>query len=261
MTRSDLIVSLGGGVAGDISGFVASTYLRGINYVQIPTSLLAQIDSSIGGKSGVNSEYGKNLIGTFWQPSLVIIDPQLLLTLPKSQFQNGMAEAIKYGCIKNIDLLYRINNEQPKDFISDLIFECVKIKKDIVCKDEYDKGYRMILNFGHTVGHAIEKLYKYDSMCHGQAISIGMCIVTNISERMGITKKYTYNYLKDTLKKYSLPIHSNFPINTISENIIYDKKLYDNILNLILIKEFGTPYIYKISSNKIKDFLKEYKYE
>ena len=153
-TRSDLIVALGGGVTGDMAGFAAASYLRGIDFVQVPTSLLAQVDSSVGGKTGVDIEEGKNLVGAFWQPTLVLIDPDTLATLPPRFFTDGMAEVIKYGCIKSISLFEQLERCDIKNEVNDIIFKCVDIKRAVVERDEHEAGERMLLNFGHTLGHS-----------------------------------------------------------------------------------------------------------
>ena len=162
LTRGDLAVALGGGVTGDMCGFASATYLRGIPFVQIPTSLLAQVDSSVGGKTGVDLEVGKNLVGAFWQPSLVLCDTGVLSTLPGRYFSDGMAEAIKAGCIKDKDLFARMETEDVHDFLEDMIARCIDIKRQVVENDEKEQGERMLLNFGHTLGHAIERLHHYE---------------------------------------------------------------------------------------------------
>ena len=178
ISKSDLLISLGGGVVTDLCGFVASTYLRGIKCIHIPTSLIAQVDAAIGGKTAVNLSTGKNLVGSFYQPSSVLIDPELLATLPASEISSGMAEVIKYALIKNktlFDKLYDYSgNVLSNKFIDDVIFECVKIKKELVERDEFDGKERMLLNFGHTIGHAVEKYFNYSKYSHGQAVSLGM---------------------------------------------------------------------------------------
>ena len=254
--RSDIIISLGGGVCGDIAGFCASTYLRSIDYIHIPTSLLAQIDSSIGGKTGVNLNYSKNLIGTFYQPKMVIIDPNLLHSLNKRFFYDGMAEAIKYACIKSDKLFYSLLNMDYK--IEDVIFECVNIKGDIVALDEKDKSVRMLLNFGHTIGHALEKIYNYNKLSHGEAVAIGMAMITKISEKLGLTKAGVYNNLEKILKLYNLNVYDDVSISEIFNSSINDKKNLGNDINLVLIKDIGKGFIYKVNENKFLKFLETY---
>jgi len=190
--RSDIIVALGGGVVGDLAGFVAATYLRGVRLIQVPTTLLAQIDSSVGGKTAVNHRLGKNLIGAFHQPSLVMIDPQVLKTLPQRQIQAGLYEAIKYGVIsdrklfnhvaKNMDSLKRLDQRQ----LEQVIASCCAIKARIVQRDERESGLRRILNFGHTIGHALEAITHYRRFLHGEAVGYGMRAASRIAERMGV---------------------------------------------------------------------------
>lgn len=188
--RSDVIVALGGGVVGDLAGFVAATYLRGIRLIHVPTTLLAQIDSSVGGKTGVNHALGKNLIGAFHQPSLVVIDPDLLRTLPPRQLRAGLFEAIKYGVIRDRRLFDRIarNVEELKKLdsteLEHLIARCCAIKAGVVQSDEREGGLRKILNFGHTVGHALEAVTRYRRFLHGEAVAYGMRAASRIAERM-----------------------------------------------------------------------------
>ena len=184
-TRSDIIVTLGGGVAGDMGGFAAATFLRGIDFVQVPTSLLAQVDASVGGKTGVDLPFGKNLVGAFYQPRLVLIDPNVLASLPDSTFADGMAEVVKYGYISNREILTMVSQPDYKSNIENIIYECVKIKRDVVAIDEHDTGLRMILNFGHTIGHAAEKLGNYTDLTHGQAVAIGMVAAMRLSALLG----------------------------------------------------------------------------
>ncbi len=255
ITRNDFIVALGGGVVGDIAGFVSATYLRGIKFIQLPTSLLAQIDSSVGGKTGVDISEGKNLVGAFWQPSLVVIDPLVLNTLSNKYFSDGLAEAVKYGCIKSDKLFYRLLNENAKDFLEELIFECVKIKSDIVSLDEFEHSNRMLLNFGHTIGHALEKLYNFSGLSHGEAVAIGMVIVTSASEKRNLTKKGTTELICKVLKKYSLPISDDLPLYEVANAALSDKKAVGNDINLILIESIGRSFIKKISKNNLYKFI------
>lgn len=253
LNRTDLIIVLGGGVIGDIGGFVASTFLRGINFIQIPTSLLAQVDSSVGGKVGVNLPYGKNLVGSFYQPIAVFIDPNVLNTLPNKFYIDGMAEIIKYGCIKDKNFFYFIKSKKNRyeimEHIEDIIYTCCSIKKEIIQNDLRDFGERMVLNFGHTLGHAIEKQYNYTTYTHGQAVSIGMYNETLISEQMGITKKGTAKEIKDILTDIGLPYQLNIQNKEeILEIISLDKKNINNALNIVLLKNIGTSFIFKTTS-------------
>ena len=249
LTRSDLIIALGGGVIGDLAGFAASTYLRGIDFIQIPTSLLAQVDSSVGGKVAVDLERGKNLVGSFYHPKCVLIDPQVLSTLNDKFFADGMGEVIKYGCIKDsnfFEFLYKMkDNEQLMSNMEEVIYKCCDIKRQVVERDEKDKGERMLLNFGHTLGHSIEQYYNYEKYTHGEAVAIGMYMITKISEEKGLTKKETAEKIKDILIKYNLPYEVNVNLKELLEAINLDKKKMGNDLNIIVLKEIGNSEIYK----------------
>lgn len=248
ITRSDFIVGVGGGVIGDLSGFVASTFLRGIGFVQIPTSLLAQVDSSIGGKVAVNLGKGKNLIGSFYHPRLVLIDVNMLTTLPIKYFNDGMAEVIKYGCIKDLKLFNSLIDLDCNDLnnVEKMVYHCCNIKKEIVEKDEKDLGERMILNFGHTLGHAIEKAYNFEKYSHGEAVAVGMYMITVISESKGLTNPNTAERIKDLLLRYNLPFEINLEKKTEFLNTIkLDKKNLNGRLNLILLRDIGESFIYK----------------
>ncbi len=254
ITRTDIIIALGGGVTGDMAGFAAASYLRGIDFVQIPTSLLSQIDSSVGGKTGVDLPTGKNLVGAFWQPRLVLIDPETLNTLPNVFFTDGLGEAVKYGCIKSSSLFGRMEKENVKDFIDDLIFECVSIKRDVVEHDERDTGERAILNFGHTFGHALEKLTNYSGLTHGEAVSIGSVLITRISEEKGLTKKSTTERLIELLKKYNLPTTADFTLDEILKATRGDKKSTGKAIKFIMLKEIGECFINKINTDSFSEF-------
>lgn len=185
-SRSDLIIALGGGVIGDLAGFAAASYLRGIRFVQIPTSLLAQVDSSVGGKVAVDLPQGKNLVGAFYHPKLVLIDPQVLHTLPSHFIMDGMGEVIKYGCIKDAALFETLKTrgsfDNLQDILSEIIYRCVDIKRQVVEQDQFDTGERMLLNFGHTLAHTIEQHFHYERESHGEAVGIGMYQITKIAE-------------------------------------------------------------------------------
>ena len=262
MSRTDIIMAVGGGIVTDIAGFVASTYKRGMHLISIPTTLLAQIDASIGGKNGVNTEFGKNMIGTFYQPDLILIDPKTLETLPENELNCGIAEAIKCGCIRDKKLFefFEILGNQDfnksvfKKFAKEIIYKSILVKKELVEEDMFDLGARMLLNFGHTVGHALEKLKNYQNLSHGQAVSIGMNVITQISEKLGLTEIGAADRLRRVCEKYHLPTGINSSFQGISEIILHDKKVFDDYLNLVLIKNIGDGYIYKINSTQIINF-------
>ena len=254
VTRTDIIIALGGGVTGDMAGFAAATYLRGIDFVQIPTSLLAQVDSSVGGKTAVDLPTGKNLVGAFWQPILVLIDPDTLNTLPEKFFKDGLGEVVKYGCIRSKSLFEKLENENAKDFIDDIIFECVSIKRDVVEHDERDTGERAILNFGHTLGHALEKLNNYENLTHGEAVSAGSAIITRISENHGLTEIGTAQRIENLLKKYDLPINSDFPLSDIVNATRGDKKSTGKSIKFVFLKEIGECFVQKINTADFGEF-------
>lgn len=248
-TRSDLIIALGGGVIGDLAGFIASTYLRGVAFVQCPTTLLAQVDSSVGGKVGIDLEKGKNLVGSFYHPKKVIIDPTVLETLTDRVFSDGMAEVIKYGCIKEKEFFEKLLSYSDKaevmNNIEYIIYNCCKIKAKVVEKDEKDTGERMLLNFGHTIGHGIEQYYNYSQYTHGEAVAIGMYEMSKLAEKHNITGEGTSELIKRILVKYNLPHVMDINIKDLIKSIELDKKNLGKDLNLIILKEIGESFIYK----------------
>lgn len=251
LRRSDLIIALGGGVVGDLAGFVAATYLRGVDFIQIPTTLLAQVDSSVGGKVAVDLDEGKNLVGAFYHPKAVYIFSEFLTTLSDRVFSDGLAEVIKYGCIKDEEIFHMVENSEDRKAlmanIEEIIYKCCSIKANIVEQDELDKGERMILNFGHTLGHAIEKYFNYDKYTHGEAVAIGMYKITKISEELTLTAQGTASRIKDILIKYKLPFEAEGIENEdeILNGISNDKKNLNKNLNIILLKQMGEAYIKK----------------
>ncbi|OOB78468.1 MAG: 3-dehydroquinate synthase [Epulopiscium sp. Nuni2H_MBin001] len=250
ISRTDAVIALGGGVVGDLAGFVASTYLRGVKFVQIPTSLLAQVDSSVGGKVAVDLAQGKNLVGSFYHPKLVIIDPQVIQTLEDKFINDGMGEVIKYACIRDYELYSQLLNFQDKHVLKsnleEIIYTCCNIKRMVVESDEKDMGERMILNFGHTLGHAIETVGGYKQLTHGEAVSIGMYQVTRISEKLGLTKEGTSALILDLLQKYELPYKMpEVDYDEVLKVMGIDKKNLDSNLNVILLHEIGKCFIYK----------------
>ena len=201
--RGDALLALGGGVVGDLTGFAAATYMRGVRFVGVPTTLLSCVDSSVGGKTAIDIPRGKNLVGAFWQPSAVIIDPELLGTLPDEYFSDGMAEVIKYAMIRDASLMELISGGRARENIIDVIERCVSIKRDVVCEDERDTGVRAILNFGHTPAHAIEAASRF-GVSHGRAVGIGMVMVTRASVEMGLCDRDTLDALCAVLGDYRL---------------------------------------------------------
>jgi|TARA_B110000881_G_C18594699_1_gene530435 3-dehydroquinate synthase len=271
--RTDVVIGLGGGITGDVSGFVASILKRGINFINIPTTLLSQVDSSIGGKTGINSNYGKNLVGAFYQPKLVISDVSFLKTLPQREIICGYAEVLKHGIIADSKFFSWLNNNSKNILkernINDLIYainKSCKIKLNFVNKDVHERGLRMTLNFGHTFAHAIETKNNYSkNINHGEAVLIGMVIATKLSfQKKVCTRKtldqiikiYNNNDINYNLKKY-------FTTKDITNMLKYmknDKKNYDEKINLILLKKIGKTTKadeYKVSISNIKKYLKK----
>lgn len=260
VTRNDLILAFGGGVIGDLAGFASSTYLRGIDYIQVPTTLLSQIDSSIGGKVAINLPQGKNLAGSFYHPKKIIIDPNFLNSLPNKFIKDGLGEVIKYACLKNNSFFNKLLTIKSKTYffedIENTIYICCNIKKEIIEKDEKDCNIRMILNFGHTLGHAIEKYYNYERYTHGEAVSLGMYYITQKSETHGYTQLGTANKIKEILLNYN--IDYNFPKVNMSEiiKIIHlDKKNNSGNINLILLNKIGDSFIKKLPIENLERFL------
>ena len=248
LTRSDLVIALGGGVIGDLAGFAAASYLRGIKLVQIPTSLLAQVDSSVGGKVAVDLPQGKNLVGAFYQPKMVLIDPDVLNTLPEHFIKDGMGEVIKYGCIKDGSLFDRlcahISFEDLKPELPEIIARCVDIKRIVVEADQFDTGERMLLNFGHTLAHTIEQYYNYERESHGEAVGIGMYQITLMAEEKGLTGSGCADQIKKALDIYGLPSSCGLPVTDLTKAITLDKKNLNGKLNVVLLKELGSSYVY-----------------
>ena len=248
LTRSDLVIALGGGVIGDLAGFAAASYLRGIKLVQIPTSLLAQVDSSVGGKVAVDLPQGKNLVGAFYQPKMVLIDPDVLNTLPEHFIKDGMGEVIKYGCIKDGSLFDRLcahsSFEDLKTELPEIIARCVDIKRIVVEADQFDTGERMLLNFGHTLAHTIEQYYNYERESHGEAVGIGMYQITLMAEEKGLTGSGCADQIKKALEIYGLPSSCGLPVTDLTKAITLDKKNLNGKLNVVLLKELGSSYVY-----------------
>lgn len=273
--RDSLIVAFGGGVIGDLVGFVAATYMRGVNYIQVPTTLLAQVDAAIGGKTAVNHPKCKNLIGSFYQPRLVYIDIQTLTTLPARELRTGLAEVVKYGVIEDADFFkfleanaHHLNTkafESPDTLRASLrvwqtiVAESAKIKAGIVEKDERETGLRMILNFGHTIGHAIETLTKYKAYNHGEAVAIGMAAAAKVANRMRMLNQESVNRIVDLLNKLGLPTEiDKLPSRKIVELLKIDKKVRAGKVQFVLPERIGKVVIKdNISLKVVRQVLKE----
>ena len=255
MTRKDIIIALGGGVCGDMAGFAAATYLRGIDFIQIPTSLLSQVDSSVGGKTAVDLKSGKNLVGAFHQPVAVLIDPDTLNTLDDRFFTDGMGEVIKYGCIKDKDFFTFLEKSDIRENIEYIIERCVSIKREVVSIDEFDKGERMLLNYGHTLGHSIEKLHDFSGITHGMAVAIGMVMMAKAGEKNHITEEGTSQKIKSLCEKFSLPVSTAFSYSQIASSAMSDKKSEDDQINLVLLSEIGKSFTKKIKKDDLEGFI------
>lgn len=254
ITRTDVFVALGGGVTGDLTGFTASTYLRGVDFVQIPTTVLSMVDSSVGGKTAVNLNAGKNLCGAFYQPIAVFADCETLKTLPDETFNEGCAEIIKYGMILDGDFLTFLRDNDIKEKIEYVIKRCVEIKRDVVSHDEFEKGERKLLNFGHTIGHAIEKCSNL-SVSHGNAVAIGMAIATKGAFELGLSYEDYSNVLLSLLRKNHLPTACDFTADELYKVSLTDKKRSRDTISLIVPEEYGLCKIHKISVEQLKDFI------
>jgi len=254
LTRSDIAVALGGGVVGDLTGFASAIYLRGIDFVQIPTSLLAQVDSSVGGKTGCDLPFGKNLCGAFHNPIAVFIDSETLKTLPESRMADGFAEAIKAGAIR-LPRLFELFENGIDQKTDEVILKSVQMKATVVENDFTEKGERTLLNFGHTLGHAIEKYEDFCGLSHGEAVAVGMAIITKASEMAGLTKKGSYERLVSCLEKYSLPTKTDIPLEKLCEIAISDKKSTGNSIKLVLISEIGKAFVKQINWNDLYNFI------
>jgi len=260
LDRSSTLIALGGGVVGDMTGFAAASYQRGVNFIQIPTTLLSQVDSSVGGKTGVNHPLGKNMIGAFYQPKAVIIDVDTLDTLPKREFSAGMAEVIKYGLLGNENFLSFIEKNvdslmnKEKSTVTDAIYQSCKDKANIVAEDELEAGKRALLNLGHTFGHAIENSMGYGNYLHGEAISIGMYMAAVMSEKEGFIDQSQVSRVKSILENCELPTRLIGKINfsDFSKSMSVDKKVLKGKIRLVLLKTIGAAFI---SDDYHKEFL------
>jgi 3-dehydroquinate synthase len=259
LTRSDGLIALGGGVIGDLAGFVASTYMRGIHFLQIPTTLLAQVDSSIGGKTAVNTGNAKNLVGTFSQPAGVLIDPELLHSLPIYRVQEGIAEIIKSAAIADKKLwqqLTELKDEQDLlDHAEEVITAALQVKQKVVEEDPFDHGSRLTLNFGHTIGHGLEKTAAF-TISHGAGVAMGMVMITQHAEAIGLSPVGTTDALKTMIRKFNLPT-SPETMNqaALYQAITHDKKARGKQLKIILLEAIGQAKIVTIPTEEIKDYL------
>lgn len=268
--RKSTLIALGGGVIGDLTGFAASLILRGVNFIQIPTTLLAQVDSSVGGKTGINNKFGKNLIGSFYQPRLVLIDTETLKTLPRREFLAGYAEVVKYGLINDAEFFNWLDRNLDKTLnfddatIKEIIKKCCSAKASIVAEDEKETGARALLNLGHTFGHALEKLTGYsDTLLHGESVAIGTIFAIKLSIKLKLTnettlKKVEEHFFKAGLKTSPLQISKKWDENKLLQAMSQDKKVSDGKLTFILMKDIGESFIQKdVDSNIVLETIRE----
>ena len=253
LDRSSALIALGGGVVGDMTGFAASTYMRGIAYIQVPTTLLAQVDSSVGGKTGVNHKLGKNMIGTFWQPRLVWVDINTLRSLPERELLAGLAEVIKYGVIYDRELFDFLAGNRDRilgldgDALIYIVQRSCEIKADVVAKDEREAGLRAILNYGHTIGHAIETVTEYKRFLHGEAVAIGMYLEARLAGMLGLIDEGQVSHIREVINSYGLPSEkpANISAHSIFLSMQLDKKAVAGELKFILPEKIGSVKIYK----------------
>lgn len=256
LTRDSLIVALGGGVVGDMAGFVAATYMRGCHCVQVPTSLLSCVDSSVGGKTAVDLPAGKNLVGAFFQPDAVLIDTTLLATLDEHFFFDGCAEILKYGVIADAELftLLELPLKPGDERLADVIARCVAIKRDVVQADEHERNLRQILNFGHTLGHAIEKASDF-SMTHGFAVACGMVLVARACARQGLCSSTDAQRVERVVTAYDLPTSTSFSAEALYQAALADKKRHGSTMNLVAMRAIGSVEIQSLSLEAFKSFV------
>ena len=259
LTRTDAVVALGGGVIGDLAGFAAATALRGVDFVQIPTTLLAQVDSSVGGKVAIDLKTGKNLAGAFWQPKLVLMDPDVLNTLSDNTFADGIAEVIKYGCIRNAEFFAFLEQHPSRSEImaeiEHVLYTCCNIKREVVVEDERDTGVRMLLNFGHTVGHAYELAGNYELWTHGQAVAAGMVKAAELGLTLGVTPEGTGQRIAALLEHFALPTAIDATHEQYADAIGLDKKGTGDSISLILLETMGSAIARKMPKAEVLNLL------
>ena len=246
ITRSDGLVALGGGVVGDLTGFAAATFLRGVNFIQIPTTLLAAVDASVGGKTAIDLKNGKNLAGAFYQPRLVLCDLNTLDTLPAEIFADGCAEVIKYGMIGDPDLLDLLETTDFQKDPEEIVARCVAQKRDLVEQDEFDTGVRQLLNLGHTIGHGIEACSGYQ-LSHGKAVAIGMTLITRAAVAFGLCPAETLPRLQSLLKKYHLPDATDYEAQALYEKALSDKKRTGSTIRLVVPTAWGKSQLHQVA--------------
>ena len=253
-TGGDSVIALGGGVVGDLAGFAAATYHRGLPCIQVPTTLLSAVDSSVGGKTGIDLPTGKNQAGCFYQPSLVLCDPALLSSLPEREYRGGCAEVIKYGVLFDEAFFASLEETPVRDQLAAVIARCVALKRDTVAADEFDRGCRALLNLGHTLGHAVEKVSAY-AVSHGEAVAIGMAVLARAAEKRGIAGAGTARRIEALLTRYGLPTATDLPREALAAAALRDKKNHGGRLDLILPESVGRCRIQPIPPEEFGDWL------
>lgn len=256
LSRSDLIVALGGGVVGDLAGFVAAVYLRGIRFIQIPTTLLAAVDSSVGGKTAVDLNSGKNLVGCFYQPELVICDYDTLSTLPERTFREGCAEVIKYGVLIGGNFFQSLLETPISDQLETVICQSVAYKRDIVCGDEFDRGQRQLLNLGHTIGHAVEAKGNF-SLFHGECVAIGLAAVARAAKALGRCSAETCESILRLIQQYNLPTETEFSADALFVLCCSDKKIADGSISLVVPEEIGRCTLQKMPTTALLEWIEK----
>ncbi len=256
VTRQDIIIALGGGVAGDMAGFAAAVYQRGIRFVQVPTTFLAAVDSSVGGKTAIDLKAGKNMAGAFYQPHLVLCDVDTLDTLPEEVFADGIAETLKYGVIGDADLFEKTASGDFQTDLEEVIETCVKMKRDIVMEDEFDTGQRQLLNLGHTLGHAIEKKSSF-TISHGHAVAIGMHLIARVAEETGMAEAGLAEKIKLALEKNHLPVSIDYEAEDIVEGVLKDKKRRGGEISFVFPTKIGHCEIVKIPVEEVTELVRK----
>lgn len=256
VTRQDIIVALGGGVTGDMAGFAAAVYQRGIRFVQVPTTFLAAVDSSVGGKTAIDLKAGKNMAGAFYQPHLVLCDVDTLDTLPEETFADGIAETLKYGVIGDADLFEKTASGNFRNNLEEIIETCVKMKRDIVMEDEFDTGLRQLLNLGHTLGHAIEKKSGF-TLTHGHAVAIGMHLIAKAAEEKGLAEAGLAEKIKVALENNNLPVSTIYTAEEITEGVLKDKKRRGGEISFVFPTKIGHCEIVKIPVDEVIELVRK----
>lgn len=256
MTRSDVFIALGGGMVGDITGLAAAVYMRGVAYIQIPTTLLAAVDSSVGGKTAVDLAAGKNLMGAFWQPKHVLCDTDTLNTLPRNVFAAGCAEVVKYAVLFDEALFAMLEEAGPSFDREEVIARCVSLKQDVVAEDEFDTGRRALLNLGHTLGHAVEAASGF-ALSHGESVAIGMAVVARAAAKEGICSQDVPDRIEALLSRFGLPVFTSLPIGRLMPLMLSDKKRTGDTVNVIVPERIGACSVRPMDRQSLSDFMRK----